>query len=162
MIRALENKDLPDILKIYQLGIETGIATFETNVPTAEQWDESHHSVLRYVFEEDEKVLGWIAISPISSRQAYKGIGEVSIYINPSVKGKGVGTALLHHLMTQAKREGYWMLQSSIFEMNEASMRLHQKTGFRLVGTRKSIAKRDGKWINTVLMEKHLQFEIND
>lgn len=162
MIRALENKDLPDVLKIYQLGIETGIATFETNVPTAEQWDESHHAALRYVFEENAKVLGWITISPISSRQAYQGVGEVSIYIDPSAKGKGIGTALLHHLVTQAKQQGYWMLQSSIFEVNEASIHLHQKAGFRFVGTRKCIAKRDGQWINTVLMEKHLQFEIND
>lgn len=157
MIRPLEKKDLPDVLRIYQLGMETGIATFETNVPTAEQWDKGHHAVLRYVFEEDAKVLGWITILPISSRQAYQGVGEVSIYIEPSAQGKGIGAALLHHLMEQAKQQGYWMLQSSIFEVNEASIQLHQKAGFRLIGTRKCIAKRDGQWMNTILMEKHLE-----
>ena len=156
MIRSLEKKDIPDVLKIYQLGIDTGIATFETNAPSVEEWDKKYHPYLRYVYEENEKILGWVSITPVSSREAYKGVGEVSIYIHPLAKGKGVGTQLLQHLIEQAKLSDYWILQASIFEVNTASIQLHKKVGFHVVGVRKGIARKNDHWMNTVLMEQHL------
>ena len=156
MIRSLEKKDIPDVLKIYQLGIDTGIATFETIAPSVEEWNKKYHPDLRYIYEENEKILGWVSITPISSREVYKGVGEVSVYVHPHAKGKGVGTQLLQHLIEQSKLSGYWMLQASIFEVNLASIQLHKKVGFHVVGIRKGIAKKNGQWTNTILMDKHL------
>ena len=156
MIRFLEKKDIPDVLTIYQLGIDTGIATFETRAPSSDQWDQKFHPQLRYVFEENENILGWVSITPVSSRDVYKGVGEVTIYVHPHAQGKGVGSQLLIHLIEQAKLSGYWMLQSSIFEVNSASIQLHKKCGFTIVGIRKGIARKNGHWMNTILMEQHL------
>ena len=156
MIRSLEKKDIPDVLKIYQLGIDTGIATFETIAPSVEEWNKKYHPDLRYIYEENEKILGWVSITPISSREVYKGVGEVSVYVHPHAKGKGVATQLLQHLIEQSKLAGYWMLQASIFEVNLASIQLHKKVGFHVVGIRKGIAKKNGQWTNTILMDKHL------
>lgn len=156
MIRFLEKKDIPDVLTIYQLGIDTGVATFETMAPFLDQWDQKFHPNLRYVFEENDNILGWVSITPVSSRDAYKGVGEVSVYVHPHVRGKGVGTQLLQHLIVQAKLSGYWMLQSSIFEVNLASIQLHKKSGFNIVGLRKGIARKNNQWMNTILMEQHL------
>ncbi|WP_336046254.1 GNAT family N-acetyltransferase [Solibacillus ferritrahens] len=159
MIRYLEKKDIPDVLTIYQLGIDTGIATFETMAPSLEQWDQKFHPNLRYVFEENDNILGWISITPVSSREVYKGVGEVSVYVHPHAKGKGVGTQLLEQLIVQAKLSGYWMLQSSIFEVNLVSIQLHKKSGFNIVGLRKGIARKNDQWMNTILMEQHLILE---
>ena len=156
MIRSLEKKDIPDVLKIYQLGIDTGIATFETIAPSVEEWNKKYHPDLRYIYEENEKILGWVSITPVSSREVYKGVGEVSVYVHPHTQGKGVGTQLLQHLIEQSKLAGYWMLQASIFEVNLASIQLHKKVGFHVVGIRKGIAKKNGQWTNTILMDKHL------
>ena len=156
MIRFLEKNDIPDVLTIYQLGIETGIATFETTAPSSDQWDQKFHPHLRYVFEVNGDILGWVSITPISSREVYKGVGEVSVYIHPHAQGKGVGTQLLQHLIEQSKLSGYWMLQASIFEVNLASIQLHKKVGFHVVGIRKGIARKNDQWMNTVLMDQHL------
>ena len=156
MIRFLEKKDIPDVLTIYQLGIDTEIATFETMAPSLDQWDQKFHPYLRYVFEENEHILGWVSITSVSSRDVYKGVGEVSIYVHPHAQGKGVGSQLLNYLIEQARRSGYWMLQSSIFEVNLASIQLHKKSGFNIVGLRKGIARKNEQWVNTILMEQHL------
>ena len=124
--------------------------------PTADQWDQKFHPQLRYVFEEDGDILGWVSITPVSSRDVYKGVGEVTIYVHPHAQGKGVGSRLLLHLIEQAKLYGYWMLQSSIFELNVASIQLHKKSGFNIVGLRRGIARKNDQWINTILMEQHL------
>ena len=159
MIRFLERKDIVDVLKIYEMGINTGVATFERFPPNQEEWDEKFHPSLRFVFEENGQIFGWISITPISSREAYKGVGEVSVYINPVAQGRGIGSKLLFHLIEQARSHGYWMLQSSIFEMNTPSINLHKKCGFHVVGVRKGIAILNDMWINTVLLEKHLLFD---
>ena len=156
MIRFLEKKDIPDVLTIYQLGIDTGIATFETRAPSSDQWDQKFHLQLRYVFEENKNILGWVSITPVSSRDVYKGVGEVTIYVHPHAQGKGIGSQLLIYLIEQAKLSNYWMLQSSIFEVNSASIQLHKKCGFTIVGLRKGIARKNGQWMNTILMEQHL------
>jgi len=159
MIRFLEKKDIPGVLTIYQLGIDTGIATFETIAPSLDKWDKKFHPYLRFVFEENDHILGWVSVTPVSSREVYKGVAEVSIYIHPHAKGKGVGTQLLQHLIEQAKLSDYWMLQASIFEVNTASIQLHKKVGFHVVGVRKGISKINDQWMNTVLMDKHLILE---
>lgn len=156
LIRFLEKKDIPEVLKIYQSGIDTGIATFETTVPFMDEWDKKYHPSLRYVYDENGTIFGWVSITPVSQREVYKGVGEVSIYVHPDAQGKGVGSRLLLHLIEQAQLSGYWMLQASIFEVNKASIQLHKKCGFRIVGVRKGIARKNGQWKNTVLMEKHL------
>lgn len=145
MIRQVTYNDLQQICAIYEAGIKTGIATFETKTPTTDEWDTKFHPSLRFVYELEGKVVGWISVTSISAREVYKGVVEVSVYIDLNASGQGIGEKLLNHLKEQAKQEGIWMLQSGIFEKNKASIRLHEKCGFRLVGTRYNIAKLKGQ-----------------
>lgn len=154
LIRKMQQEDIADVLKIYKEGIETGMATFQTEVPSEQEWDVSHHVTLRFVAEFDNRVVGWIAISPVSTRAVYCGVGEVSVYISNDSKGKGVASKLFVRLIEESEKAGFWTLQSSIFENNTPSINLHKKLGFRMVGTRYKIAKLSGKWHNTVLMER--------
>ncbi|MCT6924884.1 GNAT family N-acetyltransferase [Metasolibacillus sp.] len=154
IIREMEQKDLKEVLAIYKEGIDTGMATFETNVPSEPIWDEGHHAVLRFVAEENNRVVGWIAISPVSTRAVYSGVGEVSVYISSESKGKGIASKLFHVLIKESEKAGFWTLQSSIFAVNTASIELHKKMDFRVVGTREKIAQLNGKWHDTVIMEK--------
>nr|WP_082818761.1 GNAT family N-acetyltransferase [Bhargavaea cecembensis] len=136
--------------------MDTGLATFETLVPSEEGWDRKFHPELRFVYEEKGKVLGWVSLMPFSARDVYRGVGEVSVYVKLNSGGSGIGTRLLRHLEEEARRAGYWTLQAAIFQENVASIRLHEKCGFRIVGIREKIAKRDGAWRNNVLMEKRI------
>ena len=154
MIRRMTEGDLPAVLAIYEEGLATGAATFETSVPTIQEWDEKHHPHLRYVYEKAGKVLGWITLSQVSAREVYKGVGEISVYIAAEVRGKGIGYALMERFIGESEKEGYWMLQSSVFKLNGPSIRLHERTGFRLVGIREKIAKRSGAWQDTLLFER--------
>jgi len=154
LIRKMEHKDLKEVLNIYKEGIDTGMATFETNVPSEQVWDERHHAILRFVAEEHNKVIGWIALSPVSTRTVYSGVGEVSVYISNDSKGKGVASKLFRKLIEESENAGFWTLQSSIFAINTSSIQLHKKMGFRKVGTRERIAQLDGKWHDTIIMEK--------
>ncbi|MBL3730702.1 N-acetyltransferase [Lysinibacillus sp. HST-98] len=154
IIRKMENKDLQEILKIYKEGIETGMATFQTEVPSEQVWDEGHHSTLRFVAENHNKVVGWIGISPVSTRAVYSGVGEVSVYISSDHKGKGIASELFKVLIEESEKAGFWTLQSSIFAINTSSIQLHKKMGFRVVGTREKIAQLHGKWHDTIIMEK--------
>ncbi|MGD2198442.1 N-acetyltransferase family protein [Lysinibacillus fusiformis] len=155
-IRKMEQKDLAEVLSIYREGIKTGMATFETNVPSERVWDEGHHATLRFVAEAHNKVLGWIGISPISTRSVYSGVGEVSVYISSDHKGKGIASKLFKVLIEESEKAGFWTLQSSIFAINTSSIQLHKKMGFRIVGTREKIAQLHGKWHDTVIMEKRV------
>lgn len=154
VIRKMEKNDLIEVLKVYKEGIETGMATFETNVPSEQVWDERHHATLRFVAEEYNRVVGWIAISPVSTRPVYSGVGEVSVYISNDSKGKGIASKLFKSLIEESEKAGFWTLQSSIFALNTASIHLHKKMGFRVVGTREKIAQLNGEWHDTVIMEK--------
>lgn len=154
--RKMEKKDLQEVLKIYKEGIETGMATFETIVPSEQVWDERHHAALRFVAEEHNRVVGWISISPVSTRAVYSGVGEVSVYLSSDHKGKGIASRLFKLLIETSEKEGFWTLQSSIFAINTSSIQLHKKIGFRIVGTREKIAQLDGIWHDTVLMERRL------
>ena len=154
IIRKMEKKDLKEVLKIYKEGIETGMATFETIVPSEQVWDERHHATLRFVAEEHNRVVGWIAISPVSTRSVYSGVGEVSVYISSDYKGNGIASKLFKVLIEESEKAGFWTLQSSIFAINASSIQLHKKMGFRVVGTREKIAQLHGQWHDTVIMEK--------
>ncbi|EMR07186.1 Putative phosphinothricin acetyltransferase YwnH [Bhargavaea cecembensis DSE10] len=155
MIRKMTFEDLDEVLAIYQEGMDTGIATFETRVPSNEGWDRKFHPELRFVYE-DGGILGWASLTSFSMRDVYRGVGEVSVYVKREAGGSGIGTRLLRHLEEEAHRAGYWTLQAAIFEENVASIRLHGKCGFRIVGVREKIAMRDGVWHNNVLMEKRI------
>ncbi|MGE7689799.1 N-acetyltransferase family protein [Lysinibacillus sp. NPDC097214] len=154
LIRKMEHKDLKEVLSIYKEGIDTGMATFETNVPSEQVWDERHHANLRFVAEEHNRLIGWITISPVSTRTVYSGVGEVSVYISNDSKGKGIASKLFRKLIEESENAGFWTLQSSIFAINTSSIQLHNKMGFRKVGTRERIAQLHGKWHDTIIMEK--------
>jgi len=154
MIRKMDNKDARVILKIYEKGLQTRNATFETDVPSREDWDRSHHEHCRFVYVEHGSVIGWVALSPVSSRSCYSGIAELSIYIDPGHFGKGIGSKLMVHVIPESEKHGIWTIQSSIFPENKATLRLHIKYGFREVGIRERIAKLDGQWRNTLILER--------
>jgi phosphinothricin acetyltransferase len=142
---------------IYQEGIDTGQATFETAVPSWEEWDASKLSTGRLVAKMDGSIAGWVALNPVSQREVYAGIVEVSIYVAGAFRGQGVGMALLQAAVESSERAGYWMLQAVMFPENEASVTLHRACGFRLVGKREKVARHHGVWRDTVLMERRSQ-----
>ncbi len=148
-------KDGASVLEIFKQGIEGGNATFDKEVPTWEVWNDKFFKVCRWVLEDENRVIqGWAAIQPISVRECYKGVAEVSIYLSNSVQGKGLGSVLLQKLILDSEENGFWTLQSGIFPENEASIRLHQKFDFRIVGKREKIAKMNGTWRDVVLLER--------
>lgn len=150
----MHSRDAVRILEIYAMGIETRNATFETNVPSWKDWDSRHLSHSRLVSEENGIVSGWAALSPFSSRGVYSGVAEVSIYIDSNHLGKGLGSRLMEELIRSSEINGIWTLVSSVFPENEATLKLHSKFGFRIIGKRERIAKLDGKWRDTVLLER--------
>lgn len=155
MIREMREIDWVAVVSIYKEGIDTKIATFTSELPTYEAWDKSHITSCRLVAEENGQVVGWVALGAVSSRCVYAGVAEVSIYIKADSRGKGVGEKLLQAVAAASEKEGFWMLQSGIIEINKASIALHKKAGFRMVGYREKIAKdHNGAWQNTVLMER--------
>lgn len=160
MVRDMKPDDWGRITEIYQQGLDRGISTFNTVCPSYQEWDKSHIKECRYVYEKAGIVVGWVAISPTSARYAYRGSVEVSIYIDDTFRGKGIGTKLLNKLGEESEKAGYWSIYSAIFSINEASIALHRKCGFREIGYREKIAKdRFGKWQNTILMEKRNNIE---
>ena len=157
-LRAMLPKDGSDILAIFQEGIETGHATFETNSPDWETWDREHLPEVRIVAEVQGRVTGWAALSAVSGRCVYGGVCEVSVYISAHARGAGQGKALLKALIKESEQAGIWTLQAGIFPENEASLALHQAVGFRVVGTRHRLGKMNhgplqGQWRDVVLLE---------
>ena len=153
-IRALTPDDWPAVKAIYEQGIATRLATFETEAPAWEDWHAGHLGEARLVAEEDGKVVGWAALSPVSRRPCYAGIAEGSVYVAEHARGRGLGHALLVRLCADADVAGIWTIQTSIFPENIASLALHERCGFRVVGTRERIAQLDGAWRDTVLLER--------
>jgi L-amino acid N-acyltransferase YncA len=131
-----------------------GLATFETEVPSWDAWDAAHS--LRLVAEVDGEVVGFAALSAASARRCYAGVAENSVYVAREARGLGIGRALLEKLISRARFNGVWTIQTSIFPENRASLALHERCGFRVVGTRERIGKRDGMWRDTVFLEKRL------
>ena len=146
--------DWDQVSQIYAEGIATGVATFELKVPSYESWDQAHLDHCRLVAVEDNSILGWVSLSPVSSRCVYGGVGEVSVYISAKSRGKGVGKALLQRLITDSEKAGFWTLQSGIFPENIASIKLHEKAGFRYIGRREKVGKIHGVWKDNLLFEK--------
>ena len=151
-LRSLRAEDWPAVREIYLDGIRSGLASFEIDAPSWDDWNAAH--TLRVVAEADDEVVGWAAAGPISSRRCYRGVVESSVYVAAHAQGRGVGRALMEDLIARAERAGIWTIQTSIFPENEASLNLHASVGFRVVGVRNRIGKRDGIWRNTVLMER--------
>ena len=144
----------PTVREIYAQGIATRNATFETLLPEWTEWDARHLAYCRLVALRDAEVVGWAALSGVSSRQVYRGVAEVSVYVAADAQGQGIGSALLAALITESERNGIWTLQAGILCENAASIHLHEKAGFRIVGRRERIGQLDGQWRNTVLMER--------
>jgi phosphinothricin acetyltransferase len=154
MIREMLETDSQSILEIYRMGLETRNATFETTIPSWQEWDSKHLSHSRFVSEENGKVTGWAALTPFSTRDVYRGVAEVSIYVARELRGKKIGSDLMKQIITSSELNGIWTLVSSVFPENEATLRLHNKFGFRIIGRRQSIAQLDGKWRDTILLER--------
>lgn len=142
------------VREIYQLGMDAGNATFETTVPDQEAWLKKFQRGLLWVATREGEVAGWAGLQPVSVREVYRGVMEVTIYVHPRCSGKGIGTALMKHLVRESEKAGIWTLYAAIFPENRASIRLHVAAGFREIGYRERIAQRDGKWRNTVLFER--------
>jgi len=151
----MTSEDWTSVSKIYAEGISTGFATFESNVPDYKSWNNAHITACRLVAEKNDKILGWAALSPVSSRCVYGGIGEVSVYIAAESRGHGVGKALLYKLIEESEAAGYWTIQSGIFPENIASIKLHEKVGFRFIGKREKVGKTQEEiWKDNLLFEK--------
>jgi phosphinothricin acetyltransferase len=154
MIRDMDQNDAERVLEIYRMGLETRNATFETKVPSWENWDTKHLAHTRFVAEVNNIVVGWAALSAFSVREVYRGVAEISIYVDDSFKGKNIGSKLMEQVIISSETNGIWTLVSSVFPENEATLRLHAKFGFRRIGKREKIAKLDGKWMDTILLER--------
>ncbi len=154
VIEAIRPEDWESVKTIYLEGIATGQATFETQAPSWEEWDRSHLSFARLVARDCGEVCGWAALSQVSSRFAYRGVAEVSIYVAGSYRGGGIGRSLLDRLIVESERNGIWTLQAVVFAENKATLALHRGCGFREVGYRERIGKLSGTWRNTLLFER--------
>jgi phosphinothricin acetyltransferase len=153
IVRVLRAEDWPAVRAIYEDGIRSGDATFETEAPSWESWDAAHPR-LRLVAERDGAVVGWAALSPASHRRCYRGVGDVSVYIAEEARGAGLGRALLEGLIERSEEAGYWTLTAGVFPENEASLRLHRACGFSAVGVRERIGESGGVWRDVVILER--------
>ena len=153
-IRDLRPSDWPEVARIYAEGLATRNATFETDVPSWDEWDATHLREHRFVAEAAGDVVGWIALAPVSRRRCYAGVAEVTAYVTEACRGLGIGSALLAHAIASSEHGGIWTLQTSVFPENEPSRVLLERHGFRKVGTRERIAQLDDVWRDTVLLER--------
>jgi L-amino acid N-acyltransferase YncA len=152
LIRALEARDWPAVKAVFEEGIATGQATFETEAPSWEHWDGAHFGGL--VAEEEGEVVGWTALTPYSSRACYAGVAEESVYVANRARGRGVGRALLRGLIDESERSGIWTLLAGVFPENRASVTLHLGCGFRAVGMYERIGRLNGSWRDVLLLER--------
>jgi phosphinothricin acetyltransferase len=153
-IRALVEADWPEVEAIYAEGVATRNATFETSTPSWAEFDASRLPGHRIVALERGRIVGWAALSPTSARACYAGVAEHSVYVAADARGRGIGRALLEALLAGADASGIWTIQTNVFPENGASVALHERVGFRLVGRRERIAQLDGVWRDTLLLER--------
>ncbi|SHJ67185.1 GNAT family N-acetyltransferase [Aquimarina spongiae] len=153
-ISNFTHQDWLVISEIYRQGIATGIATFETQIPSWEQWDATHITSCRFKAEMNNEIAGWAALSPVSKREVYRGVAEVSIYIASNFRKLGIGKLLLQYLIKESEAEGFWTLQAGIFSQNKASIALHKALGFREIGFREKVAKLHDIWYDNTLLER--------
>jgi L-amino acid N-acyltransferase YncA len=154
LIRKFYQDDFPEVQHIYQQGIDSGNATFQSIAKEWNEWDGSMLTSCRLVAIENGAVLGWAALSPVSNRCVYSGVAEVSVYVAIQAQGRGIGHLLLSELVKESESSNIWMLQSGIFPENVSSIELHKKNGFRVLGVRDKLGQMNGKWRNVVLMER--------
>jgi L-amino acid N-acyltransferase YncA len=154
MIAGLRPEHWPAVARIYAEGIATGNATFETEVPSWERWHVSHLAEHRFVALRDGEVVGWVAVVAVSDRCVYAGVVEHSVYVAEHARGRGVGRALLGALIASTEAAGIWTIQTGVFPENTASLRLHERVGFDVVGRRKRIGKRAGVWRDVIAIER--------
>jgi len=150
----MTSKDADSILRIYQSGLDSGEASFETTAPDWTTWDAKYLPFCRLVYELGGSVAGWAALAPVSARACYRGVAEVSIYVDPDRLGRGIGSELMMRLVEDSEDNGIWTLYSSIFPENEATLKLHLRQGFREVGRRERIAQQHGRWRDTLVLER--------
>ncbi len=153
-IKPFSKIDWPIISAIYQEGIHTGIATFETKVPIWDTWDASHIKSCRLKAVSGDKIIGWAALSPTSKREVYKGVAEVSIYITSKFQNLGIGKLLLSRLISASEARGFWTLQAGIFSENKASIAVHKSLGFREIGYREKVGKLNDIWYDNTILER--------
>ncbi|MDA8371237.1 MAG: metalloregulator ArsR/SmtB family transcription factor [Nocardiopsaceae bacterium] len=153
-VRAMETDDFGAVRRVYADGIATGNATFETEVPDIEALDAKWLKEHRWVAEIDGEVVGWAALTPVSTREVYAGVAENSLYVGDGARGRGVGKALIHRQVTAADAGGLWTLQTSIFPENKPALALHHSAGFRTLGVRERIARHHGVWRDTIMLER--------
>jgi len=154
LIDSMRTEDWEEVRGIYLEGIATGNATFETDAPSWEHWDAAHVREPRLVARDDEGLLGWASLSKVSERCVYAGVAEVSVYVAESARGRGVGRKLLEALIERSEAAGIWTLQAGIFPENIASIAIHRRCGFRVVGTRERLGQLAGRWRDVMLLER--------
>lgn len=153
-IAGMTASDWDAVRAIYLEGIATGNATFEKSAPDWERWNAGHLQCCRLLARAAGEALGWAALIPVSGRCVYGGVAEVSVYVAERARGRGIGRQLLSELVAASERHGIWTLQAGIFPENQASIALHQRAGFRVVGVRERLGSMDGRWRDVVLMER--------
>ncbi|HZU20701.1 MAG TPA: GNAT family N-acetyltransferase [Gaiellaceae bacterium] len=153
-VADLRAEHWPDVARIFGEGIATGNATLETEVPTWESWDAAHLAAHRFVALDGGAVVGWVAVSSVSARCVYGGVVENSVYVAEQARGRGVGRLLLERLIASTEAAGIWTIQNGIFPENVASVRLHERAGFEVVGRRKRLGKLHGVWRDVLLLER--------
>ena len=154
ILAPLQPEDWNQVKEIYLEGIATGHATFETGAPSWEQWDLAHLRFARLVARNGDNVVAWAALSPVSQRCVYGGVADVSVYVGQASRGLGIGRKLLAALIDESERNGIWTLQAGVFPENTGSLALHRSCGFREVGRRERIGKMNGRWRDTMLLER--------
>lgn len=153
-IAPLLESHWPAVRSIYEAGIATGNATFETQSPEWSAWDAGHLQSCRFVAIASDRVVGWAVLSPVSARPVYSGVCEVSVYVAAEARGRGVGGRLLDALIECSETDGRWTLQAGIFPENDASVALHLRSGFRVVGRRERVGRLNGRWRDVLLFER--------
>lgn len=151
---SITRENYNQVAEIYKEGLATKMATFETEVPNWDQWNKKFLPFCRIALVRKNEVLGWATLTAVSPRTVYRGVAEVTIYVKSSDQQRGLGKLLLDELITQSEQQGIWSLQASIFRDNDVSIRLHEKCGFRVLGYKEKIAKRDGIWHDTFMLER--------
>ncbi|SEM06094.1 phosphinothricin acetyltransferase [Aquimarina amphilecti] len=153
-ILTFSEEDWQDIAKIYKEGIDTGMATFETRIPKWEQWNQVHIGSCRLKAVLNNEIIGWAALAPVSTRDVYRGVAEISIYITSNRRNLGIGKLLLTKLIEESEKKGFWTLQAGIFSNNKASIDLHTSLGFRVIGYREKIGKLSNIWYDNTILER--------
>ena len=153
-IKPMQQVHWEKVKIIYESGIATGIATFETTAPSWEKWNNGHLAFARLVAIKNNELVGWAALSQVSNRCVYGGVAEVSVYVGNNHKGRGIGKLLLQNLITESESNGIWTLQAGIFTDNIASVKLHEKVGFRVIGYKERIGKLKNNWKDNYILER--------